>query len=212
MDRIRSAIQAFSVMYLGSGNWAMHRSTCARTKTKRAVPNIECYMLTGATWLALASRKFQVHRLSPRERRPTERTRIAAERNESLVEYALYGSFDPSNITSRTGIVPHQTSRRGDLIGNTRRRYEEDRWLVRSRNNTAEEGDDNVSALLEQLKPGWKVLRELGRLHYAKIIIVLYIWDGQDKGLFLDRNVLTAIEELNAEVDLDMLHRVERGD
>jgi Domain of unknown function (DUF4279) len=65
--------------------------------------------------------------------------------------FCLYGTFDPDEITRRVGVVPSETARPGDTIGNYGAKRKVSLWALRSRLDSSNSMEMHVTDILDQL-------------------------------------------------------------
>ncbi len=127
-------------------------------------------------------------------------------RSRQYVEYRLYGAdLDPDRVTASTGILPRATWRTGDLVHpEAILRHKVNGWAVRSKVDQGAELVAHFESVLEQLRPGWDALVELGTQHWAVFECVLKVYEAQGPELYLSSNILGFVTQLHADIGFDL--------
>ena len=87
--------------------------------------------------------------------------------NEYYAYFSVSGSFDPSEITTRTGIVPTGCSREGDPIPGTQQMRKCSRWDLHSRlERTDSDLEHHVVDVFNQLDANVVAFKQLGLANY----------------------------------------------
>lgn len=125
---------------------------------------------------------------------------------EVWAAFVLTGfDLDPDQVTALTGITPSKTWRLGEII-NPRAimRYQHYGWRVKSDLSLSADLEEHVRTVLEQLKPAWPVLVELGRRYDVEIACVVRSFGGDRPSMHFDKDSVKRIAELNAALDIDL--------
>lgn len=120
--------------------------------------------------------------------------------------------LDPDRVTEITGIQPSKTWRTGELINSRATvRYEENGWTLSS--SVPGDLDQEITEVLDHLRPAWSEFVALGSRYYAEISCVVYSYGGDRPPIHFDRGVVGSAAELNAAIDVDLyiLPRKRRG-
>lgn len=114
-------------------------------------------------------------------------------------------SFDPEDITRRIGLEPTKTWKTGDRVQGTQIRRKHSGWVWSMPREESLDLGKQVAALLERLGPFLsrinEVREELGL--DAEISCAIYI-EGQTPAVHFDRSVMSRVNQLEAEIDLDI--------
>ncbi len=124
---------------------------------------------------------------------------------EIYAEFVLTGTdLNPEDVTSKVGIQPTKTWLKDDLISPKGRiRYKQNGWKLRSHLQASDDLDEHFRVVLEQLKQSWQPLVELCSIYQAEFCGVIYT-SGDRPVIHFDQEVLKAVLQLNAEIDVDL--------
>lgn len=124
---------------------------------------------------------------------------------EVYAEFSLTGiDLNPEDVTSKVGIQPTKTWLKDELISpKARIRYQQNGWRLRSQLESSNDLGEHFRAVLEQLKQGWQPLIELCSIYETEFCGVIYT-SGDRPAIHFDREILTAVLQLNAEIDVDL--------
>lgn len=125
--------------------------------------------------------------------------------SEISASFALTGvDLNPDEITTKAGITPTRTCKKGDLINpKDILRYKENGWSIQSTLDKSENLEDHIKSVLEQLQENWTFFIETSQKYYAEIACVIYI-KGQTPEIHFDKEILQKFSQLNAEIDVDL--------
>lgn len=126
--------------------------------------------------------------------------------SEVYAAFILQGSdLDPSQVTALVGVQPSETWRAGDLVSDraiVRRKLSG--WKINSALPLNAPLEEHVEAVLQQLKPGWLSLVELGSRNQAKVYCVVRSYGGARPALIFKRGIVKQVAELNAAIEIDL--------
>ncbi len=124
---------------------------------------------------------------------------------EILASFTITGlDFEPQNITNKLGVVPKKTWITGDLIhpkGTIKRKH--NGWVIESKLSKNNAHEDHIKSLFEQLQPVWTIVQEIGHNYDTEISCVIYT-DGEVPAIHLDQEIINKINQINAEIDIDL--------
>ncbi|BAS58251.1 DUF4279 domain-containing protein [Leptolyngbya boryana CZ1] len=125
--------------------------------------------------------------------------------SEVYVEFSLTGiDLNPEDITSKVGIEPTKTWLKDELISPKGQiRYKQNGWKLRSHLEASDDLDEHFRVILQQLRQGWQPLIELCSVYEAEFCGVIYT-SGERPAIHFDRELLKAVLQLNAEIDVDL--------
>lgn len=125
---------------------------------------------------------------------------------EVSTTFAVTGEFSPSEITSLLGIAPSKTYRRGDVIGNSTLTRQSDGWCLSVARAECLDANKQLKALLAKLRPKFSQLKNIIEHHklYAEFSFAVYLREDSRPAIYLDKEDLSDIVQLNAEVDIDL--------
>ncbi|MBE9012942.1 DUF4279 domain-containing protein [Pseudanabaenaceae cyanobacterium LEGE 13415] len=124
---------------------------------------------------------------------------------EMYAEFSLTGiDLNPEDVTSKVGIQPTKTWLKDELISSKAQiRYQQSGWKLRSYSTTSDDLSEHFHIVLEQLKQGWQPLVELCSIYDAEFCGVIYT-SGDRPAIHFDKEILKAVLQLNAEIDVDL--------
>jgi len=115
------------------------------------------------------------------------------------------GDFDPDEVTDALGIEPTKTWRIGDPIQNTLLKRKHNGWSVATSREESLDLGKQIRDLLRRLEPTFSsiaTLRDRVDLN-VEVSCAIYIY-GETPSMHLDRETLSMIERLDAEIDFDL--------
>lgn len=123
---------------------------------------------------------------------------------EVYAEFTLSGiNLNPEEITSKVRIQPTKTWYKDDLISpQATIRHQQGGWSLRLQLETSDDLGEHFHVVLEQLKQSWQAVAELCSIYDAEFCGVIYT-SGNRPAIHLDRIILSAVLQLNAEIDID---------
>jgi hypothetical protein len=122
--------------------------------------------------------------------------------NESYAYFAVSGEFDPALITSRTGVSPTDSWRKGDLHPRTRRERKFDRWELQSRLARTEPLELHIADVLAQLEQSPLEFARLAKDHNGLMQLVGYFHE-EYPGLGFDAALVACLAKFNLSMDFD---------
>jgi hypothetical protein len=129
--------------------------------------------------------------------------------NETSVYLVLAGfPCDPDEITTATGLHPHQVWRVGDQIGPTIRRREDNGWKISAGLPGSVGLNNQVNALLRRIEPAIEYISELGKNCFMEIACVLRAYEYIPE-MHLERTTIRQVAMLGADLDIDFYYLVE---
>lgn len=125
-----------------------------------------------------------------------------------LSSFTLTGpSFDPEDITRRIGLEPTKTWKTGNRVQGTQIRRKHSGWVWSMPRGESLDLGKQVAALLERLGPFISRINEVREeLGLDAEICAIYI-EGQTPAVHFDRSVMSVVNQLEAEIDLDIYLR-----
>lgn len=120
------------------------------------------------------------------------------------------GDFDPEEVTNALGIKPTKTWRVGDPIQNTLLKRKHNGWSFATPRQESLDLGKQIRELLRELEPKFSsiaALRERVGLD-VEVSCAVYIY-GETPSMHLDRETLSMVERLGAEIDFDLYVYVE---
>ncbi len=113
--------------------------------------------------------------------------------------------LDPEQVTDALGITPTKTWRIGDPIQNTLLKRKHSGWSVATPRQVSLDLAKQVRDLLRELEPKFPAIAALReRLGFAvEVSCAIYIY-GDTPSMHLDREILSMVERLGAEIDFDL--------
>jgi Domain of unknown function (DUF4279) len=123
---------------------------------------------------------------------------------EILANFSLTGfTISPNEMSGIIGINPTKTWEIGDTIGKSNLQRKENGWVLSSSLDKSSELEEQISDLLQQLKPKWANLLDVCSEYDAEISCAVYSYNSQGPSMHLGKEMLKLLAELNAEVDID---------
>jgi transposase len=122
------------------------------------------------------------------------------------VEFTLTAiGLDPKEITSRIGIRPTKTWRKGDQIQKSLLKFKHDGWSISTKENDGDIGL-HIKQLMDQLKPHKtklkKIIKDLNL--DAELSCVVFTEEDDRPAIYFKRNVIEFLAELGADIDIDL--------
>jgi hypothetical protein len=124
------------------------------------------------------------------------------EENQQYAYFSITGSFEPSEITTRVGVQPAESWRRGDICARTQRERKFSRWSLRSRLIRDQELEAHVRDVLTQLDANPDGFRHVSLAHGGCMQLVGYFY-REYPGLHFDRDITEGLARYGLAVDFD---------
>lgn len=123
-----------------------------------------------------------------------------------IVHFTLSGRFDPEEITLSLGVKPSRIWRYGDPIQNTLLKYKHDVWRISTDEKESLDLQECIQTLLDLIHPySSGLIKVSSRLNLkSEIACVINIEGDQVPAIHLNKEIIEAITELNAEFDIDL--------
>ncbi len=127
-------------------------------------------------------------------------------KSEIYVSFNLIGlDFNPDDITNKLGINPTKTWRVGDLIHpKTILKRKENGWSLQSQLNKYYQLEEHLKYLLNKIQPKSDFLKEICSKNYGELSCAIYVRGEERPSIHLDRDIITKINKLNCEIDIDL--------
>ena len=119
-------------------------------------------------------------------------------------------SFDPEQVTDALGIEPTKTWRIGEPIQNTLLKRKHNGWSVATPRQESLDLGKQLRDLLRELEPKFSSIAALReRFGFdVEVSCAIYI-NGETPSMHLDRETLSMVERLGAEIDFDLYVYIE---
>jgi hypothetical protein len=122
--------------------------------------------------------------------------------NEYYAYFMVSGSFDPVEITKRTGITASDCSREGDPILGTQHQRQCSRWCLYSRlKKTDSDLEHHVIDVLNQLDANMRVFKQVGIELDGVMQLVAYFGNGSNPGTSFSKEVIKRLAEYSLCLD-----------
>jgi hypothetical protein len=134
----------------------------------------------------------------------------ASDKPDFVISVALQfiGSFDPDELTQRTGIQPTRSGRVGDPLkfGGPLRA---DHWAFRLGPREAYDLEALLVELVEQLQPGWEQIKQTAQELSLELRVGFVVEIKTNRGPIANFTppVLAQLVDLGAELDIDQIVR-----
>ncbi len=125
--------------------------------------------------------------------------------NQYRAYFTLVGEFDPAEITSRLGLAPTESWKKGARNPRTHFERNHSRWILDSRLEESASLNTHIRDVLQQLKPYVEVVRELRSTLNGWLQAVGYFHDGYS-GVSLDEDIVAGLAEIKVGVDFDFYY------
>ena len=127
--------------------------------------------------------------------------------NEYYAYFSVSGSFDPAEITKRTGITPTQCSHEGDLIPGSQHQRKCSRWSLYSRlQRTDSDLEHHIVDVLNQLDTKSAIFKQLSIELDGVMQLVAYFDDDSGPGISFGREVSRRLAEYSLCLDCDFYY------
>jgi len=126
-------------------------------------------------------------------------------RNRYRAYFTLVGEFDPTEITSRLGLAPTESWKKGERNPRTHFERNHSRWILDSRLEESASLDAHIRDVLQQLKPYVEIVRELRLTLNGWMQTVGHFHDGYP-GVSLDEDIVAGLAEIKVGVDFDFYY------
>jgi hypothetical protein len=123
------------------------------------------------------------------------------------VRFTLTGmNIDPDEISQAIGLAPTKTWRRGEQRASSALCWEHDGWTLSTSEEVTLDLETEVQKLLQYLKGHTKQINRASKQLKleAEIGCSIYIEDDQAPRIHLNRETLKAVNELGADIDIDI--------
>jgi Domain of unknown function (DUF4279) len=128
------------------------------------------------------------------------------------VDYSIEGfEFDPEEITLITGIEPSKVTRAGESVSWESKirtgsvpKVKFNLWELKSDLDSLTEVNEQVSGLIQQLKPSWSEFVKLGDRYGGMFTCVIWDYSDTRPAIYFDQTTVKAIAELNAEIQVSV--------
>jgi Domain of unknown function (DUF4279) len=128
------------------------------------------------------------------------------------VDYSIEGfEFDPEEITLITGIEPSKVTRAGESVSWESKirtgsvpKVKFNLWELKSDLDSLTEVNEQVSGLIQQLKPSWSEFVKLGDRYGGMFTCVIWDYSDARPAIYFDQTTVKAIAELNAEIQVSV--------
>jgi hypothetical protein len=121
--------------------------------------------------------------------------------------FVVVGSgYDPSVLTEALGVQPTRTWRRGEVPSGLARPHQTDGWSIDSEAVESLDLQEVALPLLQRLSPSSDTLRDYcNRLNLeAELGCTVFIKDKLAPAIHLDRETVRMLDQLGAELDIDI--------
>jgi hypothetical protein len=125
--------------------------------------------------------------------------------NEQYAYFTVTGDFDPTVVTTRVGIEPSESWRKGDLHAKNHLERTFSRWSLHSRLAKTEELEDHVRDVLAQLDQRAESFRMLSEEFGGCMQLVGY-FNVQYPGLHFDKDLVDGLSRFKLCVDFDFYY------
>jgi hypothetical protein len=127
--------------------------------------------------------------------------------NEYYAYFSLSGSFDPGEISKKTGISPTECSREGDLIPGTQHQRKCSRWSLYSRLQKSDSDlEHHIVDVLNQLDAHTDAIKQLSIEFEGVMQLVAYFGDNSGPGISFGREVIRRLAEYSLYLDCDFYY------
>src|SRR5689334_1226581 len=127
---------------------------------------------------------------------------LMSQPNEQYAYFAVTGTFDPEEITSRAGVGPSDSWRAGDLHPRTRMERKFSRWALHSRLPRNEPLEAHIRDVLDQLDENPEGFAALSRDYGGCMQLVGYFHERYP-GLHFDTDLVAGLGRYGLSVDFD---------
>src|SRR5260370_32098489 len=131
-----------------------------------------------------------------------------AKTNEYCAYFMVSGSFDPAEITKRTGIAPSECSREGEPIPGTQHQLKCSRWSLYSRlEKTDSDLEHHVIDVLNQLDTNIGAFTQLIIELDGVMQLVAYFGNDSNPGTSFSHQVIRRLAEYSLCLHCDFYFR-----
>lgn len=124
------------------------------------------------------------------------------ETNRQYAYFAIYGDFEPQDITSLTGAVPTETWRKGDIHPRRRRERNKSHWSLRSRLPDAAKLEQHILDVLAQMEMNAEAFQGISNRFGGCMQLVGYFHDGYP-GLHFEQQLVQGLARFGLSMDFD---------
>lgn len=125
--------------------------------------------------------------------------------NEYRAYFTLVGEFDPEEISTRIGLKPTSSWKKGDLHPVNGRERKHSRWNLDSRLESSASLELHVADVLEQIKPCSTDIADLRATVDGLMQLVGY-FHADYRGFGLDEETLAELARLELGIDCDFYY------
>ncbi|MBX9622502.1 MAG: DUF4279 domain-containing protein [Gemmataceae bacterium] len=121
--------------------------------------------------------------------------------NEQYAYFALWGEFEPADVTARVGVPPTECWRNGDVCPRQMER-KFSRWALYSRLDHGRALEDHIRDVLAQLDANSEAFRSASAEFGGVMQLVGYFFRDYP-GIHFDRDATEGLARYGLEVDFD---------
>ncbi|HWY99432.1 MAG TPA: DUF4279 domain-containing protein [Edaphobacter sp.] len=125
--------------------------------------------------------------------------------NEYRAYFTLVGEFDPADISTRLGLEPTSSWKKGDLNPKTQLERKHSRWNLNSRLGQSTSLEEQVRDVLEQLKVCSPTITDLRATVDGGMQLIGYFYTDYP-GFGLDHETLSELGQLRPGIDCDFYY------
>lgn len=123
------------------------------------------------------------------------------------IDFSVFGeSFNPNELTRLVDIIPTSTGLKGQLIPNRNITCKECAWDYSTGPRETLQFDDLSTQVVTLFKNKISIINDFVAQHNLsiKIFVVIEIQQKQPPSLYLDKEFLMFVNNINAEIDMDL--------
>ncbi|KKC50155.1 hypothetical protein VE23_24415 [Paenibacillus sp. D9] len=124
-----------------------------------------------------------------------------------MIEFDIYGDdFNPQIITDQLNIQPHTSWRKGDSVEGKPIVRKKSCWSFSTGYQESLDINDQLSEIIERFQGESEKLIELKKAHNLEILvsIVINIEENQKPAMNFNKEAISFIHQIGAEVDIDL--------
>lgn len=124
------------------------------------------------------------------------------ESNRQYAYFAVYGDFEPDEITSFAGTAPSESWRKGDIHPRRRHERKQSHWSLRSRLPEEAELEQHILDVLAQMEMNSEAFQDISSRFGGCMQLVGYFHDFYP-GLHLETQLVQGLARFGLAMDFD---------
>lgn len=125
------------------------------------------------------------------------------------VDFRIVGNdFSPDQVSVVSGLKPSKSFLKGDKISQTSSlKYKENIWILESSSDSSLDMESYFIDLQNKITPHIEKFEVICKKYYCEFSCSFYLQVGSEDSIpsvHLNREIISFIEKLNAEVDIDI--------